>query len=167
MSGLISRPCTLAQANEMVALLHRHHKPVQGHRFSIAAYIGTELVGAAIVGRPQARMVHQYHVAEVLRLVTNGHKDACSFLYARCARAAEAMGFLAIQTYTLISESGSSLRAVALEDEGQVLRDGNGWGSRIGRRETAVPEEPRRRWRRYFDLGYREVEKQKLQVLGK
>jgi hypothetical protein len=30
-------PLTLKQANEMVADLHRHHKPVVGHRFSLAA----------------------------------------------------------------------------------------------------------------------------------
>lgn len=110
-AGLTARPATLKQANELVKQLHRHHKPVTGHRFSIAAFCGDTLVGCAIVGRPVARLVDQYNVCEVVRLVTDGTKNACSFLYARCARAAEAMGFDFIQTYTLPEEGGASLRA--------------------------------------------------------
>ena len=33
-------PLTLAQANELIGRLHRHHKPVQGHRFSIGVENG-------------------------------------------------------------------------------------------------------------------------------
>ena len=108
-------PLTLAQANSLVASLHRHHKPVVGHRFSIGAEADGKLVGAAIVGRPVAgnRMVGnaQYMTAEVTRLVTDGTKNACSILYAAAARTAREMGFDSIQTYTLEQESGTSLRA--------------------------------------------------------
>ncbi len=158
---LTAQPCTIIQANKLVGQLHRHHKPIVGHRFSIAAYEATELVGAAVVGRPVGREIPQYLVAEVTRLVTNGHKNACSFLYARCAQAAEAMGFWAIQTYTLIEESGASLRACAWEDEGQVRLDGKGWNNRDGRREDQ-PQSAKRRWRRYFNQEYRTAEKAKL-----
>jgi hypothetical protein len=48
---LTLRPLTLAQANDLVAQFHRHHKPMAGHRFSIGAFPGDRLVGAAIVGR--------------------------------------------------------------------------------------------------------------------
>jgi hypothetical protein len=108
---LRARPLTLAEANAAVARFHRHHKPVVGHRFSIGAFDGELLVGAVIVGRPVARNTDQYAVAEVTRLVTNGAKNACSFLYARAARAAEAMGFDEIGTFILESEDGASLRA--------------------------------------------------------
>lgn len=141
-----------------MAQLHRHHKPVQGHRFSIAAYDGDELVGAIVVGRPSARAIPPYTVAEVTRLVTNGHRNACSLLYSAAARAAEAMGFWAIQTYTLLDESGASLRACAWEDEGQVRPDGKGWNNREGRRDDQ-PQTAKRRWRRYFNQDYRAVAK--------
>ena len=95
------RPLTLGQANKLVDDLHRHHKPVQGHRFSLGAFIGEECIGAIIVGRPVARAVDQYAVAEVTRCTTNGHKNACSFLYGAAARVAKEMGFNSIQTYTL------------------------------------------------------------------
>lgn len=108
-------PLTLKQANELVGLWHRHHGLVVGHRWSIGVEVdggdlGWLLVGAAIVGRPKARMTDQYRVAEVDRLVTNGAEHACSKMYAACARAAQAMGFEEIQTFTLRSEPGTSLR---------------------------------------------------------
>lgn len=51
MGSLIVRPCTLAQANEYIAKLHRHHRPVQGHRFSVACLDGGEVRGVATAKR--------------------------------------------------------------------------------------------------------------------
>ena len=140
------RPLTLKQANEMVAQLHRHHKPAQGHRFSIGAYDGETLVGAAIVGRPVARKTPAYSVAEVTRLVTNGHPNACSLLYSAAARAAEAMGFQRIQTFILASETGASLRAAAWRDCGEA--GGKEWNGRD--RKNLHPHEMKRRYERAF-----------------
>ena len=127
-------PLTLAQANELVARWHRHHKPVVGHRFSIGVEESGSLVGAAIVGRPVARGTPQYTVAEVTRLVSNGTKNACSFLYAACARIAKEMGFDTIQTYILLDEPGTSLFAAGWEVDSVTA--GGDWnrGSRKGRR---------------------------------
>ena len=104
-------PLDLADANILVARLHRHHRPVLGHRFSIGCEKDGELIGAVIVGRPVARGCNQKRIAEVTRLVTNGTKNACSFLYSAAARAAHAMGYDSIQTYILDDESGTSLKA--------------------------------------------------------
>lgn len=101
----------LADLNALVARLHRHHKPVQSHRFSIGAEVGGRLVGGASVGRPTARMTDQRRVVEVTRLVTDGTKNACSFLYSAAARAAKELGYEKIQTFILASESGTSLVA--------------------------------------------------------
>ena len=66
---------------------------------------------------------------EVNRLCTTGEKNACSILYAASARAAKAMGYRKIITYTLDSESGSSLRAAGWNCAG--LAGGKCWtGSR-------------------------------------
>ena len=105
-------PLTLKEANELVAKLHRHHRPVIGHRFSIGVRDPERgLVGAVIVGRPVSRKYDHAAVAEVTRLVTDGTKNACSILYAAAARAAQAMGFEAIQTYLLAGEPGTSVKA--------------------------------------------------------
>jgi len=45
-------PVELSEANAFVTLHHRHHRPAVGHRFSLAAALGGEIVGVAIVGRP-------------------------------------------------------------------------------------------------------------------
>jgi len=105
-------PLTLKQLNSLVSTLHRHHKPVTGHRFSIGLVNdeGT-LIGAASIGRPVARLVDPYKVAEVTRLVTDGTYNACSMLYSAAARACKAMGFEYIQTYILENEPGTSLKA--------------------------------------------------------
>jgi hypothetical protein len=139
---LTVRPLTLAQANALVAQLHRHHKPVAGHRFSIDAFAGDRLVGAAIVGRPVAREVPQYDIAEVTRLVTDGTQNACSLLLGAAGRAARAMGFAAIQTYTLAGERGTSLKAAGWR---QLRRTAGGdWNkpARSGRRRDQPTTAP-------------------------
>ena len=48
-------PLILKQANEFVLLNHRHHKPVQGHRFSLGYEVSGKIVGVIICGIPVAR----------------------------------------------------------------------------------------------------------------
>ena len=105
-------PITLEEANLMVAHYHRHHQPKIGHRFSVGVVNDkSELVGAAICGRPVSKEVDQRYVVEVSRLVTDGTYNACSILYAAAARAGKALGFHKIQTYILQEEPGTSLKA--------------------------------------------------------
>lgn len=143
------RPLTLSQANDLVTTLHRHHKKVRGHRFSVGAYEKGLLIGAAICGRPVARNVDQYAVLEVTRLVTDGSKNVCSFLYSVCARIAREMGFEKVQTYILSSEPGTSLIAAGWAKETDT--SGGNWnhGSRKGRREDQ-PMIPKQRWSKKF-----------------
>lgn len=139
------KPLTLEQANTLITQWHRHHKPAQGHRFSVGVCDGSELVGAAIIGRPVARKTDQYNVAEVTRLVTNGHKNACSFLYAAAARIAREMGFIKIQTFILKEETGKSLEAAGWSFEAMTDSKPHKWHSRDGRR-TDQPGEQKQRW---------------------
>ncbi len=133
----------LADANGFVASHHRHHKPVVGHRFSIGAEHGGKLVGCVIVGRPVARQSCQKSIAEVTRLVTDGTKNACSFLYSQAARAARELGFSSIQTFVLLSETGVSLRAAGWECVG-ITKIGS-WHTRTNRRSDQ-PEEQKVKW---------------------
>ena len=104
-------PVSLREANAFVAEHHRHHKPVVGHKFSIGCEQDGRLVGVVIAGRPVSRYLDNGTTLEVNRLCTTGEKNACSMLYAAAARAAKAMGYRKIITYTLDTESGVSLRA--------------------------------------------------------
>ena len=105
------RPVSLKEANAFVAEHHRHHGPVTGHKFSIGCALDGRLAGVAIAGRPVSRYLDNGLTLEVTRLCTTGEKNACSMLYAAAARAAKAMGYKKIITYTLDTEHGASLRA--------------------------------------------------------
>ena len=104
-------PVSLSDANTFVAEHHRHHKPVRGHKFSLGCEKDGQLVGVAIVGRPVSRYLDDGKTLEVNRLCTTGERNACSFLYGAAARAAKALGYAKIITYTLDTEFGVSLRA--------------------------------------------------------
>jgi hypothetical protein len=133
--GLKLGRVTLDEANAFVRDLHRHHPPAVGHVFSLGAFSGAKLVGVAIVGRPVARMRDDGLTLEVTRLCTNGHRNACSFLYGRAARATFALGYLRIGTYTLPDEGGASLRAAGWQLIGE--RGGGEWSSPSRPRKSA------------------------------
>jgi hypothetical protein len=104
-------PIELKEANAFIESLHRHHKPVQGHRFSIGVTKDGALVGVATVGRPVARLTPAKEVLEVTRLCTDGTKNACSALYSAAARVGKELGYKKIQSFILDIENGASLKA--------------------------------------------------------
>lgn len=104
-------PVSLREANAFVKSNHRHHQPVQGHKFSIGVEHEGILVGVAIVGRPVSRHRDDGYTTEVTRLCTDGTKNACSMLYGAAWRASKAMGYRRIGTYIRADEDGTSLKA--------------------------------------------------------
>lgn len=105
-------PVTFAQAAEFVAAWHRHHEPPVGHKFSVGVADDSGVLrGVAMVGRPVARHMDDGATLEVNRTATDGTDNANSMLYAAAWRAAKALGYRRLITYTQASESGASLRA--------------------------------------------------------
>lgn len=104
------RPITFKAACAFVQALHRHNKPPRGHKFSISAWRGGELVGVAMIGRPVARALDNGVTAEVIRTCTDGSRNVNSMLYGAAVRACKAMGYRLVVTYTQASESDASLR---------------------------------------------------------
>lgn len=121
------------EANMWVDAYHRHSEPILQHKFSLGACVGTEFVGVATVEWPKGRGNADTWTLEVTRVVTQGHPNACSFLYGACWRAIKAHGFLRAITYTKDSESGASVRAA-------------GWVARgyTKGRQWDTPSRPRR-----------------------
>jgi hypothetical protein len=144
MSKLSVVTLTLAEANDFVVRRHRHHKRVTGHKFSIGAAKAGELVGVAIVGRPVSRMLDDGETLEVTRLCTDGTRNACSFLYGAAARAAFALGFKRIGTYTLPEEGGASLRAAGWKLIGE--RGGGSWSRKSRPRVDTHPTQRKLFW---------------------
>ena len=138
-------PMTLAEANAFVEQHHRHHHRVVGHLFSIGAEDDGVIVGVAIVGRPTARMLQDGYTAEVTRLcVLDGIHNACSMLYGACWRAARAMGFRRLVTYTLPEEGGTSLRAAGWKCIGEA--GGGSWDRKDRPRVDKHPTQTKLRW---------------------
>jgi len=134
-------PLTLEKANQFVSLFHRHNKRVIGAKFSIGCVINDELVGVAIAGRPVARLLDNGKNIEVLRVcVKDGNKNVNSLLYARIKRISQLMGYERVITYTLTSESGSSLKAIGAKQVATVDPQNTGWdrGKRGRRRQTQL-----------------------------
>ena len=125
--GLTIVPVSLEEANAFVGAFHRHHKPVIGHKFSIGAADGNQMAGVAIVGRPVARGNDDGLTLEVNRCCTDGTRNACSMLYGAAWRAAKAMGYRRLITYTMPEEGGASLRAAGWTLIGQ--RGGGNWNT--------------------------------------
>ena len=121
-------PIGLKEANKFIIELHRHHKQVQGQKFSIGLEANGALVGVAVCGRPVSRHYDKGFIVEVTRLCTNGTRNACSKLYAACARTAREMGYEKIITYILESETGASLKASGWECEERGV-GGLAWNS--------------------------------------
>lgn len=105
-------PITLPVANRYVDSLHRHHAPISAGLvwWCVGAVVDHQLRGVAIAGRPTNRNNDDRFTVEVLRVAADGTEHICSALLGACARASKAIGARRCITYTLSSESGSSLK---------------------------------------------------------
>lgn len=147
-------PISFAEANAFVAHHHRHHKPVVGAKFTLAvvdpyseaSYAAQEpqVCGVAIVGRPVARALDNGWTLEVNRCCTDGTKNACSMLYAAAWRAARAMGYQKLITYTLPEEGGASLRAAGWRVVAET--SGGSWSCPSRPRVDTHPTQGKLRW---------------------
>lgn len=121
-------PCKRAEAAAFIREHHRHHPPSVGDVFCLAVADEEGRVrGVAQVGRPVARATDDAWTLEVTRVATDGCENACSALYGAAWRAARALGWRRLITYTLTAESGSSLRAAGWKVIGE--RKARSWAT--------------------------------------
>ena len=119
-------PVDFATAAGFVEMWHRHNKPPVSHKFSIGAAADGKLVGVAIIGRPVARHFDDGLTLEVTRTATDGTANVNSLLYGAAWRAAKALGYGRLVTYTQAAESGASLRAAGWRVVAE-RRERKGW----------------------------------------
>lgn len=148
--NMIIKPISLKEANSFIEKNHRHHKKVQGHKFSIGLYDKENLIGVAICGRPVARLLDDNMTLEITRLCIDGTYNACSILYSKCARIAREMGYKKIITYILSTENGASPKAsnFILED---ANCGGGGWDRPNRPRINKAPIIKKQRYAFIFD----------------
>lgn len=140
---------TREQANAFVGDNHRHHPPVHADKFRCGITDNQgKLVGVIQVGRPVARGLDDGETVEVVRLCTDGSKNACSFLYAKMARVAKELGYKRIVTYILGSESGCTLKAAGWKFDG--MTQAKSWNCKSRPRGTKSPTCEKQRWIKYL-----------------
>jgi hypothetical protein len=137
-------PISFAEANAFVKEFHRHHKPMPGVKFCIGVADDDKIVGVAMVGRPVSRNLDDGWTLEVNRTCTDGAKNANSMLYGAAWRAAKALGYRKLITYTLPEESGSSLRAAGWMCIGE--RGGGKWSRKDRPRVDTHPTQTKLLW---------------------
>lgn len=128
---MIVQPVTRDEANAVILRWHRHHNPVRSHRFAISAHDGEAMVGVSIVGNPEARALQNGTTFELLRLCTNGHPNAASFLLGASWRVCKEMGVTRLVSYLRVDEQGVSYKAAGWRAVARVK--GRSWE---GRRKT-------------------------------
>jgi hypothetical protein len=140
-------PVTLREANAFVREHHRHHGESRGCLFCVAVADDEGIVGVAIIGRPVARMLQDAWTAEVTRVCVRpdrSHRNACSMLYGAAWRAARALGYLRLVTYTLPEEGGASLRGAGFKLIGAA--GGGSWSRTDRPRVDEHPTQEKLRW---------------------
>ena len=145
-SDLSVRPISLNAARAWIKEFHRHLKrPITGWLFGVEVIRSGRRIGVACAGRPTSRMLQDGVTCEITRVaVIEGEKNACSFAYGALRRAAVALGYRRVITYTLEGEPGTSLRASGFTDDGVA---GGGEASRPSRRRGKVEQSGlKRRW---------------------
>jgi len=139
------RPISRELAKEFIKSNHRHNRPPVSDRFRVGLYEDGQLIGVGIAGLPVARKQCNGDTIEITRVcVLDGKQNACSQIYSRMKRIAQLLGYKRIITYTLESESGSSLRAVGAVIDHKVAK-GN-WLNRQNRTYNEVSDKPKQMW---------------------
>jgi hypothetical protein len=138
-------PVTFAEANRYVADFHRHTGPLPSARLVVGITDAAGLLrGVAIAGLPKARMLMARDTLEVNRVCTDGVPNGCSMLYAAITRAAKALGYARLLTYTLERETGASLKASGWTEV--AVFGGGKWSEMRGTGSDEHDTGPKVRW---------------------
>ena len=144
MSKLEIVPITQKEAKKYIEKHHRHHRPPVGSILNVAVARDGEIVGVAMAGRPVARGLDNGWTLEINRVATDGTRNACSMLYGACWRAARALGWRKLVTYTLPEEGGASLRGAGFKCIAKT--DGGSWSCKSRPRVDLHPLQEKLRW---------------------
>ena len=141
-------PAVWSDVQAFIETHHRHHPKPVGMKFCLAVAtvsdgaIG-EIVGVATVGRPIARANDDGFTLEVNRscvALDGDARNANSMLYGAAWRAAKALGYCRLITYTQAGESGASLRAAGWRVVAERPAHRRVWHGRIPMRGVQQPQ---------------------------
>ena len=117
-NSLQIHPCSIKFARKFIAKHHSYLPRVVGGIFALATLQSQELVAVALVGRPRNVHLSRLCIAELYRLAVQPNAmHAASFLLARTAKAAFALGYDAIISYVPSKLDATSYRAAGWNPE--------------------------------------------------
>ena len=140
-------PISMAEARRWLSVEHRHLRTgLTGWLFGVQILDDQGFrIGVACAGRPKARALQDGRTIEITRVaVREGNPNACSFSYGALRRAAVALGYTRVVTYTLPEEGGASLRAAGFVEDGRTK--GGEWDCPSRSRRPAERADRKVRW---------------------
>ena len=137
-------PVTIGEARRFVEAQHSHHHAPLGGLFAVAVAEGDSVVCVGVVSRPVARKLGGRGIAELTRTASDGTPHAASMCIAAAARAAIALGYRRVISYTLAGEAGTSYRAAGWHITGLCDGRGGTWHTRAAR--TVIQPGAKFRW---------------------
>lgn len=156
-------PVLRDECRRFIAEHHRHAEPPVQWRLAAGVELDGVLVGIALAGRPVARELDDGRTLEIIRLATLGDRNASSMLYGAIGRAAKALGYRKLVTYTLATEPGTSLRASGFTLDAE-LRQRDRWSTPARPRVEMTlfgthrtPPGPKVRWTRQLQTRQSDV----------
>jgi len=144
-SALAVSPITRDAAFAFIREHHRHlRRDKPGWLFGVCLRDEAgAVVAVAYLSRPASRHLQDGFTAEVSRCCTLGQPNACSMLYGALRRAASALEYKRVITYTRADEPGSSVRAAGFVCDRES--EGGEWSRAERPRKTDDPT-PKVRW---------------------
>ena len=138
-------PCTIGEARAFVERHHSHHHAPVGALCAVGVADGGRLCCVAILSRPVNRSLDGIgNVAEVTRLASDGTKHAASMCLAAITRAAIALDWRRVISYTILGETGASYLAAGWHVA--ALCKFKPWDNNVRRRQSVVIEADKIRW---------------------
>ena len=142
MSGTLTlQPMNLGEARKFVELHHSHHHAPIGGLCAVGVACAGRLVCVAILSRPVARRLQAQGCVEVSRVASDGTTEhAASKAIGAIARAAIALGWRRLVSYTLLGEAGTSYRAAGWRVV--MVGEGNQFQWNCSGRVRELPTQP-------------------------
>lgn len=142
---LTVRPITRKAAFAFISEQHRKLPPPIGDVIRVALEDEDgRLRAVATAGRPVSRHLDDGLTLEVTRVAADGHANAYSQAYGALRRAAVALGYVRLVTYSLPDEGGASLRAAGWRLDGIVR--GAHWSCAARPRKPSLLPVDKWRW---------------------
>lgn len=154
MSRTTLTPITRDRARAWIKATHSHLPTgLTGWLCGVAVERDGQLVCVAALGRPKARLLaaSEPRTAEITRIASNGTPHVASMAAAALVRAARALGYAKVITYTLASESGTCIKAAGFKRDDAHVSKGGEWSRGSRARAKALEPGPKVRWVRTLD----------------